>query len=143
MEFELEWAHPSLLICRVSGRSTVEGCVALMQAATSESQYRPDIGVLTDARNIDVSTLTATDIEFIADLSAKFAAVASVRSAVVVGPDSPVRYGLARMFEAYADMRKIGLIRVFETFDEAMAWLTEEDAETLSEASSDGELATT
>lgn len=143
MEFELEWADPSLLICRVSGRSTVEGCVALMRAVTSEPQYRPGIGVLTDERNVDVSTLTATDIELIADLSAKFADLTSVRSAVVAGPDSPVRYGLARMFETYAGMRETSLIRVFEAYDEAMSWLTGEDAETLSEASSGGELATT
>ncbi len=124
MEFELEWLHPSLLICRVSGIATVEGCEALMRAVRSDPQFRPGIAMITNETNVDVSALTASDIERIADLSAQFPHTPPVRSAVVVGPDSPNRYGLARMFEAYADSEENPAIKVFETFDEAMAWLT-------------------
>jgi hypothetical protein len=50
-----------------------------------------------------------------------------VRSALVVGSDSPVRYGLAREFEAYAEEEEDTSIAVFETLDEAMVWLGEGD----------------
>ncbi|MGD0165968.1 MAG: hypothetical protein ABSC51_01575 [Gaiellaceae bacterium] len=135
MEFELEWLHPSLLICRVSGVSTVEGCEAIMRAVISEPQYRPGIGVITVETGVDVSALTAADIEQIANLNAQFAHVPAVRSAVVVGPHSPTRYGLARMFEAYTESQENTEVEVFETLGEAMAWINEGDSRTPTEAS--------
>ena len=138
MEFALEWLHPSLLICWVSGAVTVEGCEALMQTVTSQPQFQSGISVLTVQTHVDVLALTAADIKRIADLNVQFADGAAVRSAIVVGRGSPIRYGLARMFEAYADSQKNGAVMVFETLDEAMAWLSEADAQSHSEPPEDG-----
>jgi hypothetical protein len=46
-----------------------------------------------------------------------------MRTALVAGSDSPARYGLARMFEAYVVSQDDGSIKVFEDFGEGMAWL--------------------
>lgn len=138
MEFELEWVRPSLLICRVSGVATVEGCEDLMRTVISRPQFRSGISVITDETGVDASALTASDIEQIARLAAQFADPSPVRSAIVAGPDSPVRYGLTRMFKAYADMRRNTAIKVFDTLDEAMAWIGETDAPGPSEPSEDG-----
>lgn len=138
MEFELEWVHPSLLICRLSGVATVEGGKAVRRAVLSEPQFRSGIGMVIVETNLDVSALTASDIEQIAALRAEFAHMPPVRSAVVVGLDSPARYGLARMFEAYTESQENATIKVFETLDEAMAWLTETDAPVPSESPTDG-----
>ena len=135
MEFELEWVDPSLLICRLSGVATVEGCKAVRRAVLSEPQFRPSIGMVIDETNLDVSTLTAADIEQVAELRAQFAHVPAVRSAVVVGPHSPTRYGLARMFEAYTESQENTEVEVFKTLDEAMAWINEGDSRTPTEAS--------
>jgi hypothetical protein len=88
--------------------------------------------------NLDVSALTASDIEQIADLRARFAHVPPVRSALVAGRDSPARYGLARMFEAYTDSQGNAAVMVFETLDEAMAWLGKANAPGPSEPSVGG-----
>jgi hypothetical protein len=137
MEFELEWVHPSLVICRLSGVATVEGCAALMRTVVSQPQFRSGVGVITDQTNVDVSALMAADIEQIADLNAQFADAAAVRSAIVVGPNSPTRYGLGRMFEAHTDSQANATVRLFETLDEAMAWLTEGGAPVPSELPSE------
>jgi hypothetical protein len=86
MDFELEWVHPSLVICRVSGVVTVEGCEALIRATMSKLQFRPGIGMITDLTNADVSGLAASDIEQIADLRAQFAHAhrASVESSILI-----------------------------------------------------------
>ena len=83
--------------------------------------------MIVDHTSVDVSALTAADIERIADLHAQFAVSPPVRAAIVAGQDSPTRYGLARMFESYADSQANAEIRVFETLDEAMAWLRPSD----------------
>lgn len=134
MEFELEWLHPSLLICRLSGVATVEGGKAVRRAALSERQFRPGIRMVIVETNLDVSALTASDIEQIAALRAEFAHKPPVRSAVVAGRDSPARYGLNRMFEAYTESQENAEVEVFETLDEAMAWLGEAEASDSSES---------
>ncbi|MGD0165700.1 MAG: hypothetical protein ABSC51_00210 [Gaiellaceae bacterium] len=128
MEFELEWVDPSLLICRLSGVATVEGGKAVQRAVLSEPQFRPGIGMIVVETNLDVSALTASDIEQIAALRAEFTHVPPVRSAVVAGRDSPARYGLTRMFEAYTESQENAEVEVFETLDEAMAWINEGDS---------------
>lgn len=113
-----------MLICRVSGVATVEGCDAIMRAVCSDPRSRSVTQVINVEEGLDVSALTPSDIERIADIAAKwFANVAPVRSAIVTGLDSPTRYGLSRMFEAYAESRKLGAIRVFETFEDAVGWM--------------------
>jgi hypothetical protein len=138
VEFELEWVRPSLLICRLSGVATVEDCKALRQAVTSEPQFRPGISMIIVETNLDVSVLTASGVAQIADLRAQYAYVPPVRSVVVVGLDSPTRYGLARMFQAYAESQEDATIRVSETIDEAMGWLGEKDVPSPPESPSDG-----
>jgi len=133
MEFELEWVHPSLLICRTSGAATVEGFIALFQAMRSHPQFRPGMNVLADHSSLDVSSITASEIEQVADMRARLVRETGARSALVIGPGSPMRYGLARMFEAYIEPQVETEVQVFETFDEAMAWLTEANAPVPSE----------
>ena len=84
--------------------------------------------------NLDVSALTASDIEEVAALRAEFAHKPPVRSAVVTGRDSPARYGLNRMFEAYTESQENAATKVFQTLDEAMAWLGEAEAPDSSES---------
>lgn len=123
MELEIEWVDPSLVICRTSGVASVENYKDMMAALISEPQFRPGVDLIVDHTNVDVSALTAADIEQIAGLRARFAGDVAGRAAGVVGPGSPMRYGLGRMFEAYIDSQPGTKIRVFETVEKAMAWL--------------------
>jgi hypothetical protein len=100
----------------------------MMAALISQPQFRPGVDLIVDHTNIDVSALTAADIERIAGLRARFAGDVAGRAAGVVGPGSPMRYGLGRMFEAYIDSQPGTKITVFETVEKAMAWLRGTDS---------------
>src|ERR1035437_4484025 len=120
MNFEIEWVDPSLVICRTSGVASVEGYEAMMAALTAQPQFQPGVDLIVDHSSADVSALTAAEIEQIADLRARFMGNMAARAAGVVGPGSPMRYGLGRMFEAFVDVQPGTKITVFETVEEAM-----------------------
>jgi len=128
MDFEIEWVDPSLVICRTSGVGTVEGYEALMRALTSEPQFRPGVDVITDHTNVDISTLTAAEVEQVAGLRVRFLGAMAGRAAGVVGPDSPMRYGLGRMFEAHVAAQAGAKVEIFKTVEEAMVWLRGADS---------------
>ena len=123
MEFEIEWVDPSLVICRTSGVASVEGYKAMMAALTERPQFQPGVDLIVDHTNVDVSALTAAEIEQVAGLRAQFAGNMAARAAGVVGAGSPLRYGLGRMFEAFTETQPGTKINVFETVEEAMTWL--------------------
>jgi hypothetical protein len=128
MEYEIEWVDPSLVICRTSGSASIEGYEAMMRALVSDPKFRPGIGLIVDHTNVDLSALTAADIEQVADLRTRFAGGIAARAAGVVGPGSPMRYGLGRMFEAFVESQSGTDITLFETVEEAMAWLRGPDS---------------
>jgi hypothetical protein len=123
MEFEIEWVDLSLVVCRTSGLASVEGYEAMMRALAEDPRFQPGVDLIVDHTNVDVSALTAADIERVAGLRARFAGNVVARAAGVVGPDSPLRYGLGRMFGAYLSTQPGAGFTVFETIDEAVAWL--------------------
>jgi hypothetical protein len=130
MEFEIEWVDPSLVICRTSGLASVEGYEAMMRALAEDPRFRPAVDLIVDHTNVDVSALTAAEIEQVAGLRARFVGNLVARAAGVVGSGSPLKYGLARMFGAYLGTQPNAGFTVFETIDEAVAWLRETDLAT-------------
>ena len=123
MEFEFTWIDSSLVVSRTSGVASAERFSALYEQLVSQPEFGPGVKVLSDHTNLDVSALTAGEIQRIAGDRARIVGALGMRSAVVVGHKSPARYGLARMFEAYGTSQGDGSIKVFETVDEGMAWL--------------------
>jgi hypothetical protein len=123
MEFEIEWVDPSLVICRTSGVASVEGYKAMMAALTAQPEFRPGVDLIVDHSNVDVSSLTAAEVEQVADIRSRFTGDVAARAAGVVGPGSPMRYGLGRMFESLVYSQQGTKIAVFETVEEATAWL--------------------
>jgi hypothetical protein len=128
MEFEIEWVDPSLVICRTSGGASAEGYEAMMQVLTADARFRPGVDLIVDHTNVDVSGLTAEDIERVAGLRARYAGDVPARAAGVVGPGSPMRYGLGRMFGSFVDTRSSTGVMIFETVSEAVAWLRGTDS---------------
>lgn len=129
MEFELTWVDPLLVICRTSGAASVTGYEEMIRALAESPGFGPGVKVLMDHTALDVSSLTATDMEQIASLRAQFAGEGTARSAVVVGRNSPLRYGLSRMFEGYLSPQVELEVRVFEELGEALAWLRSDESE--------------
>jgi hypothetical protein len=127
MEFELTWVGPSLVVCRNWGVASAKDYEALLRTLTSSPEIAPDTGVLMDFSAVDVSSVTAADMEEVANLRSRFAGDRMTRAAMVVGPGSPLRYGLGRMFQAHLESQARIEVRVFTEFDEAMAWLRAND----------------
>ncbi len=134
MEFEFSWIEPSLVSVRTSGRASAEGFVALYQKLAAEPGFGPGVKMLSDHTDLDVTQLSASEVEKIAAARDRFARSLGARSALVVGRDSPAKYGLARMFEAMSDEESADLVRVFENRDEALAWLRTAGAQQAPEA---------
>ena len=129
MEFEFTWVDPSLVVCRTSGVASVKGYEELIRALSSSPKFGPSVKVLMDHTALDVSGLTASDMEEIASLRVRFTGESKARSALVVGPGSTLRYGLGRMFEGLLSSQVDFEIRVFKELDEALVWLQADDAD--------------
>jgi hypothetical protein len=130
MESEITWIEPSLVSVRNSGLASVEGFAAVYERLAAEPGFGPGVKILSDHTALDISQLKVGDIEEIAALRDRYARSLAARSALVVGSSSPVKYGLGRMFEAFSADEPEGLIRVFETSDEALAWLQDDNTTT-------------
>jgi hypothetical protein len=100
----------------------------MMTALVSDPKFRQGVGLIVDHTNVDISALTAAEIEQAADLRTRFAGDVVPRAAGVVGPGSPMRYGLGRMFEAFVELQPGTDITLFETVEEAIAWLRGPDS---------------
>ena len=129
MEFEITWVDPSLVVCRTSGVAEVKGYEEFLRAITSSPEFGPNVSVLMDLTALDISPLTATEIEELVNLRVRLAGESKARSAMVVGRGSPLRFGLGRMFEGLLSSQVGFETRVFEEFDEALAWLQADDAD--------------
>ncbi len=123
MEFEIVFDTDSeLVFVRTWGVASLEGASAYMRALVSDPRWRPEMDVLSDHTALDASHLTASDIEALVGiylLSAR--AIGTGRRAIVTG--SSLKFGLGRMFEAYAVGWLSFRTRVFATVEEASAWL--------------------
>jgi hypothetical protein len=135
MEFEISWIEASLVSVRTSGLASAEGFAALYEQLAAQPGFGPGVKMLSDHTDLDVSVVSAADIEKIAAARDRHAGSLGARSALVVGHRSPAKYGLARMFEALASEDPGDLVRVFEASDDALAWLRDEDAKPVPSAS--------
>jgi hypothetical protein len=127
MEFEFTWIEPSLVGVRTSGLASAEGFADLYEKLAAEPGFGRGVKMLSDHTDLDVSSLTVGDMEQIAVSRARWAGSLGARSALVAGLSSPAKYGLGRMFEALATEAPGGLVRVFDTVEEALAWLRAEN----------------
>ena len=124
MEYEFIFVDSSLVVCRSFGVASVQGFVDSAEALTSDPRWRPGMDTISDHTLLDASQFKASDIEQIANRESEYSdEIGQGRAAIVVGPDSPNKYGLARMFEAYIEPLVETRVRAFRTFDEALVWL--------------------
>jgi hypothetical protein len=123
MEFELTWVDLSLVVCRPTGTADVKGYEEVLRALASNPDFGAHVSILMDLRELDVSSLKAADMEELVSLRVRLAGESTARAAMVVGSNSPLRYGLGRMFEGFITSQVKFEVSVFEEYDEAIAWL--------------------
>jgi len=85
-------------------------------------EFRPNINVLYDARNVSISLSTSSEIREVSDYARSIAPRrgTSWKAAIVVS--GMVTYGLARMFEIMSDDSPF-ITSVFREIEKARAWL--------------------
>lgn len=127
MEYEIVFDIDSeLAIVRTSGAASLEGFSAYLQALVSDPRWRRGMDVLSDHTDLEASHVTAGDIEALVAIHVPYAhAIGPGLCAIVCG--SSLKFGLARMFDAYAYDQLPFRSRVFATIEEAFAWLREGD----------------
>jgi len=124
MEYEFIFVDSSLVVCRSFGVASVQGFVDSAEALTSDPSWRPGMDTISDHTHLDMSRLTAADIEQIAGGEGEYSdEIGQGRAAIVIGRHAPASYGLARMFEAYIEPLVEATFRAFWTLDEALVWL--------------------
>jgi hypothetical protein len=126
MEFEITFSDDLLyVVVTTSGPAALEGFAAYLEALVSDPRWRPGRDVLSDQSRLDARSLTAAEIESILELHLRYAeAIGPGLSAIVTG--SPLKFGLARMFEAQGQDALPFRMRIFATVEKAEAWLLEE-----------------
>jgi len=124
MEYEFIFVDSSLVICHSFGVASVEGFIASAEALISDSRWSPGMDTISDHTHLDMSRLTASEVEQIAGGEGEYSdEIGQGRGAIVIGHHAPASYGLARMFEALIEPLVEGTVRAFWTLGEALVWL--------------------
>jgi len=124
MEYELIWVDPMLVICRVSGVPRAEDFIAMTREWLSSSKFAPGMDRVTDLTDLDAKTVSADVIERIATAGAGFGkGKPEMGRLVMVTGDSPVKFGLSRMFASHFKTHVEAPFHFFKTLDEALAFL--------------------
>lgn len=116
-----------------SGVITDEEVLAYRQTLLADPRFRASMKVLSDMRGIERVHVTAGGIRrLVHEESSHTAELAARRLAIVT--DSPVAYGMARMYQMLAENAG-GAIQVFRRIEDAMAWLQATNAQDRDSAS--------
>jgi len=109
-----------------SGVITDEEVLTYRKRLLADPRFRPSMKLLSDMRGIERVQVTAGGIRrLVHEESSHSADLAARRLAIVT--DSPVAYGMARMYQMLAE-NVGGAIQVFRRIEDATAWLRSEAA---------------
>jgi hypothetical protein len=123
VQYSIEFqADQQLIVVRTWGDAALSGFKSyicdLLGPPCSEVNYN----ILADFRDLNMSSLTNSDIKSIADIvAANRDNIPPVKHALVVS--TTLSFGLSRMYELLATERDPQTIRVFYDYDEARAWV--------------------
>ena len=128
MEYELIWHDPSLVIIRMSGEPQAEDFIAATREWLTSPRFRPDMDRINDISGLNATGMSAQDIERIATMGAmagkEKAGTKELKGRLVtVTGDSPLKFGLSRMFEAYFQTHAEAPFHFYPTLEEALAFL--------------------
>lgn len=123
MEYEIEFdAHASLVTVRARGLATLEGCLAYARDVLALPGWSPGTNILDDFRELDLGTLSASDIRSIAELHVEHSDLIG-RGQVAIVTGGAVSLGMARMWQAFAQQGLAMETGVFSSLAPARAWL--------------------
>jgi len=116
--------NENYLECEIHGDLTIEEFKATLKSLLSSEEHSPDVDTLWDLRNFDFSSVDVETQRKWVELRSKQPERGNAKMALVVIND--VSFGKSRMYEMWSG----GLpqrMRVFRDYEEAKAWLLNED----------------
>lgn len=112
---------------KMIGKVTSKDILQALDLAVSSEKYKKGMGRLWDFTEIDLSSLESELIPTMAQYSLKFpSGIRDVKVSFVV--NKPLAYGLTRMFKTYSDLYAKSQVRIFDSLDEAEAWMLGDNA---------------
>jgi hypothetical protein len=123
----VEWeiivsGDPPVMVARTSGTASVAGFVAMRDAVLSHPGFVPGIDLIQDLTGL-AGYLSSSGIRTLADGASRTAKARDYWGRLAIVVSGPAEFGLARMWEAYADDDLAARTRVFASLDEAYDWL--------------------
>lgn len=122
--FEIEFdQNAGLARAAHFGRSTPDDVKRFIDTLVTDPRWRPGMNLLTDFRGNDPSMLNTDDLrDCVAHMVGYAAETVGTKVATVV--DSPLSYGISRIWEAQAAMQGSSIeFRIFDTVKAAERWL--------------------
>jgi hypothetical protein len=105
-----------------NGKPTVEEILDSAAVRVKLPGYRPEMPVIWDLRNVDLTDFSTLDIRRVASgiFSTQEERGSDYKVALVA--DDDLAYGLSRMYAVYADQLPLNAT-VFRTMEEALEWI--------------------
>lgn len=111
-----------LVTCTAFGLCTADDVLGLHAQIVKDADFDPTFSQLVDGTTIASTTVTPSQMRALA-VESPFSLCS--RRAMVA--DSPLGFGLSRIYQIVRTLRGDQQIRVFHSRGEAMAWLRKED----------------
>lgn len=124
MESHIRWIDTRLAVCDLAGEATPDGLEAIIDELIAHPNSDAGMSLLADGRKLDVSKLSASDIQEAVEWGSRLLGRKLVQVALIVGSESPSRYGIARMIQAYVNsLSSWGTMEIFATRKDAALWI--------------------
>lgn len=114
------------LVVSVSGRASIGGFERVIADILEHAKFRPGLLILFDDTHLDLKAFATNDVRAVAALTERVAGTLAPRAVAVVVP-SPLAFGLARQWAAFAEPAGMNTA-VFATHAEAFTWLRSQAA---------------
>jgi hypothetical protein len=104
------------------GKASVEGFRHTVTAMVSHPDWKADMDVLVDHTRLEVADMDSESIWQLSKMAQELDRLTG-RGWCAIVADKTLTFGLARMFQEMTESQIGQTLRIFETHDEANAWL--------------------
>jgi len=117
---------PEWVEIRTRGRASLEGFRAFGEALAADPRWVPDMDVLIDHSELDVSTLSSSNVIELTARSSENHPIHGYRKCAFYAPGE-LQFGIGRMWQQYRDGGTRADTRIFRSREEAEAWLRDDE----------------
>ena len=129
MDYRYEFVDgPFQVIVTTAGKADGDAIAEGRHRVWTDPRFRPEMNILVDHTLLDMSDRTADDLRMSAASASRDPAEAGTGYIALVCP-SPLQFGLARMYHAFATGPLGERLVVVDSVDEAYRWLAERQSE--------------